>query len=84
MKTTMKLEVKVYRLAPDGIGRQYRTILRTARDFRRFADRETAWIRVDGRTVKAEVRAYGLDGGGEGACLNPPNPSLTSSSLATR
>lgn len=58
MEMTMKLEVKVYRLAPDGIGRQYRTVLRTARDYRRFADRETAWIRVDGRTVKAEKYAH--------------------------
>ena len=30
-----------------------------------------------------KVRAYGLDGGGEGACLNPPNPSLTTSGMAT-
>ncbi len=58
MKTTTKLEVKVYRLAPDGIGRQYRTVLRAARDYRCFADKETAWIRVDGRTVKAERYAH--------------------------
>ena len=58
MEMTMKLEVKVYRLGPDGIGRQYRTVRRAARDYRRLADKETAWIRIDGRTVKAERYAH--------------------------
>ncbi len=50
----MTLEVKVHTIGADGIGRGYKTVRRMARDYKRFGDKETAWIRVNGRTVKAE------------------------------
>lgn len=50
----MKIEVKVYSVAPDGIGRKYQTVCRLARSYKCVDVKETAWIRVNGRTVKAE------------------------------
>ena len=54
----MTIEVKAFSIGADGIGRRYRTVRRIARDYKRFDSKETAWIRIDGRTVKAEKYAH--------------------------
>ena len=50
----MTINVKVYSIGADGIGRKYQTVSRIARDYKRFDIKETARIRLNGRVVKAE------------------------------
>jgi hypothetical protein len=50
----MTIKVKIHHIDADGIGRRYETVTRNARDYRHAGDKETAWIRVHGRVIRAE------------------------------
>jgi hypothetical protein len=50
----MTIKVTIHYIGADNVGRGYKTVERTARDYKCNGILRTAWVRVDGRTIKAE------------------------------